>query len=55
MPVDFSVKPTLTGERVLLRPFVVDDVAAFQAALASEWAAHRGHPQGLPRGAADRI
>ncbi|GAA4575657.1 GNAT family protein [Micromonospora coerulea] len=31
---DFSVKPTLTGDRVLLRPFVDDDVAAFQAALA---------------------
>lgn len=34
VPVDFSVKPTLTGERVVLRPFVDDDLAAFQVALA---------------------
>ncbi|TYC23170.1 GNAT family N-acetyltransferase [Micromonospora sp. MP36] len=34
VPVDFSVKPTLTGERVILRPFVDEDLAAFQAALA---------------------
>ncbi|MFC8846263.1 MULTISPECIES: GNAT family N-acetyltransferase [unclassified Micromonospora] len=31
---DLSVKPTLTGERVLLRPFVADDVATFRAAVA---------------------
>ncbi|MEV4823624.1 GNAT family protein [Micromonospora sp. NPDC049274] len=31
---DFSIKPTLTGERVILRPFVVDDVATFLAAVA---------------------
>lgn len=39
MPVDqqtadFSVKPTLAGDRVVLRPFVDDDVAAFQVVLA---------------------
>ena len=39
MPVDqqtadFSVKPTLTGDRVVLRPFVDDDVAVFQLVLA---------------------
>lgn len=33
MPIDFSVKPTLTGDRVVLRPFTVDDAAAFQAIL----------------------
>ena len=31
---DFSVKPTLTGDRVVLRPFVDDDVAVFQLVLA---------------------
>ncbi|SCL21104.1 hypothetical protein GA0070624_2225 [Micromonospora rhizosphaerae] len=30
----FSVKPTLTGGRVVLRPFVDDDLAAFEVALA---------------------
>ncbi|TDC57216.1 N-acetyltransferase [Micromonospora sp. KC207] len=30
---DFSVKPTLAGQRVLLRPFVADDVSTFRAAL----------------------
>jgi RimJ/RimL family protein N-acetyltransferase len=34
VPTDFSVKPTLTGERVLLRPFVDEDQAAFAAILA---------------------
>lgn len=34
MSVEFAVKPTLTGERVQLRPFVDDDVAAFQTVLA---------------------
>ncbi|MFU8850345.1 GNAT family N-acetyltransferase [Micromonospora sp. SL1-18] len=34
MSADFSVKPTLTGDRVILRPFVDDDVAAFQVAIA---------------------
>ncbi|WP_233600887.1 MULTISPECIES: GNAT family N-acetyltransferase [Micromonospora] len=34
MPTDFSIKPTLTGERVLLRPLTADDAAAFQAILA---------------------
>ncbi|MGC1213649.1 MAG: GNAT family protein [Micromonospora sp.] len=39
MPVDqqtadFSVKPTLTGDRVVLRPFLDDDVAAFERVLA---------------------
>ncbi|MEU2611177.1 GNAT family protein [Micromonospora sp. NPDC007271] len=48
MPVDFSVKPTLTGDRVVLRPFVVDDdVAAFQDALADpEVARLTGSPPG---------
>ncbi|WP_242624018.1 GNAT family N-acetyltransferase [Micromonospora kangleipakensis] len=47
MPVDFSVKPTLTGERVLLRPFADDDVAAFQAVLADpEVARLTGSPPG---------
>ncbi|WP_229399434.1 GNAT family N-acetyltransferase [Micromonospora okii] len=31
---DLSVKPILTGELVVLRPFVDDDVATFRAALA---------------------
>lgn len=31
---DFAVKPTLTGERVLLRPFRADDLAAIRVALA---------------------
>ncbi|CAM5332873.1 acetyltransferase [Streptomyces spiroverticillatus] len=30
---DFSVKPTLTGERVLLRPFAEEDLPAMLAAL----------------------
>ncbi|MGW7415714.1 GNAT family N-acetyltransferase [Streptomyces sp. NPDC054863] len=30
---DFSVKPTLTGERVLLRPFTEEDVPAMLAAV----------------------
>jgi RimJ/RimL family protein N-acetyltransferase len=30
---DFSVKPTLTGDRVVLRPFVADDLAVFREAL----------------------
>ncbi|WP_089010722.1 GNAT family N-acetyltransferase [Micromonospora inositola] len=47
MPVAFSVKPTLIGERVLLRPFVDDDVAAFQAVLADpEVARLTGSPPG---------
>ncbi len=44
---DFSVKPTLTGDRVVLRPFVDDDVAAFAAALADpEVARLTGSPPG---------
>ena len=31
---DFSIKPVLTGERVVLRPFVDADVAVFLAAIA---------------------
>ncbi|MEW2429274.1 GNAT family protein [Micromonospora sp. NPDC047644] len=31
---DFSTKPTLTGERVILRPFVEDDLDTFRAAVA---------------------
>ncbi|MFJ8577472.1 GNAT family N-acetyltransferase [Micromonospora sp. NPDC093277] len=34
MPADFSDKPTLTGDRVVLRPFVDDDIAAFEVVLA---------------------
>ncbi|SBT37409.1 GNAT family N-acetyltransferase [Micromonospora narathiwatensis] len=34
MPVDFSVKPTLTGDRVVLRPFVDADIAVFEVVLA---------------------
>ncbi|MFC3504969.1 GNAT family N-acetyltransferase [Micromonospora krabiensis] len=34
MTVPFSVKPTLTGERVLLRPFVDADLDTFRVALA---------------------
>ncbi|MFE9690399.1 GNAT family N-acetyltransferase [Micromonospora sp. NPDC005806] len=34
VPTDFSVKPTLTGDRVLLRPFVADDATVFQVILA---------------------
>jgi RimJ/RimL family protein N-acetyltransferase len=30
---DFSIKPTLIGEKVVLRPFVEDDVAALRVAL----------------------
>lgn len=30
---DFSVKPTLTGDRVLLRPFAAEDFPAIRAAL----------------------
>ncbi|MFG2054824.1 GNAT family N-acetyltransferase [Micromonospora sp. NPDC048930] len=33
MPTDFSVKPTLTGDRVLLRPLTADDAVAFEAIL----------------------
>ncbi|WP_308295860.1 GNAT family protein [Streptomyces sp. ISL-96] len=32
-PTDFSLKPTLIGERVLLRPFSSDDVPAMRAVL----------------------
>jgi RimJ/RimL family protein N-acetyltransferase len=31
--VDFSVKPTLTGEKVMLRPFITDDIPALRAAV----------------------
>ncbi|WP_433309228.1 GNAT family N-acetyltransferase [Micromonospora sp. CA-269861] len=31
---DFSIKPTLTGERVILRPFVDDDLDTFRAVVA---------------------
>ncbi|MEK8109167.1 GNAT family protein [Micromonospora sp. M12] len=31
---DFSIKPTLTGERAILRPFVDDDLATFREAVA---------------------
>ncbi|MFE9192911.1 GNAT family N-acetyltransferase [Micromonospora sp. NPDC007208] len=31
---DFSIKPTLTGEWVILRPFVDDDLDTFRAAVA---------------------
>ncbi|MGW5558062.1 GNAT family N-acetyltransferase [Micromonospora sp. NPDC003944] len=31
---DFSTKPTLTGERVILRPFVDDDLDTFRAVVA---------------------
>jgi RimJ/RimL family protein N-acetyltransferase len=34
MSADFSVKPTLTGDRVVLRPFVDGDSAAFEVILA---------------------
>lgn len=34
MPTDFASKPTLTGERVLLRPLTADDAPTFQAILA---------------------
>ena len=30
---DFAVKPTLTGERVVLRPFIADDIPVMQALL----------------------
>jgi RimJ/RimL family protein N-acetyltransferase len=33
MAVDFSVKPTIVGERVVLRPFVAGDYPAIRAAL----------------------
>ncbi|MGR8010482.1 GNAT family N-acetyltransferase [Streptomyces hypolithicus] len=33
-PADFSLKPTLTGERVLLRPFTADDVPVMAGVLA---------------------
>ncbi|WP_255509980.1 GNAT family N-acetyltransferase [Micromonospora sp. AP08] len=47
MPSDFSVKPTLTGDRVLLRPFVDDDLAAFEEILADpEVARLTGSPPG---------
>jgi RimJ/RimL family protein N-acetyltransferase len=32
-PADFSVKPTLVGDRVVLRPFVPEDVSALRIAL----------------------
>jgi len=32
-PTDFSVKPTLTGPKVLLRPFVAADTTALRSAL----------------------
>ena len=32
MPTDFSVKPTLVGERVVLRPFTPADIDALSAA-----------------------
>ncbi|MCW3842192.1 GNAT family N-acetyltransferase [Micromonospora yasonensis] len=34
MPNDFSIKPTLTGERVVLRPLTADDAVVFQTILA---------------------
>ncbi|MGW5670386.1 GNAT family N-acetyltransferase [Micromonospora sp. NPDC003776] len=34
MPTDFSIKPTLTGVRVVLRPLTADDATVFQAILA---------------------
>ncbi|MFI5833103.1 GNAT family N-acetyltransferase [Micromonospora sp. NPDC051300] len=47
MPTDFSVKPTLTGERVLLRPFSDDDLPALAAILADpEVARLTGSPPG---------
>jgi RimJ/RimL family protein N-acetyltransferase len=30
---DFSVKPALTGEKVVLRPFIADDIPALRAAM----------------------
>jgi RimJ/RimL family protein N-acetyltransferase len=33
MRADFSVKPALTGERVVLRPFIEDDFGALRGAL----------------------
>jgi RimJ/RimL family protein N-acetyltransferase len=30
---DFSIKPTLTGEKVVLRPFIEDDLTALRVAL----------------------
>ncbi|MCZ7439290.1 GNAT family protein [Micromonospora sp. WMMC241] len=47
MPTDFSVKPTLTGERVVLRPFSDDDLPALAAILADpEVARLTGSPPG---------
>jgi RimJ/RimL family protein N-acetyltransferase len=46
-PTDFSVKPTLAGERVVLRPFVDDDLATFREAMADpEVARLTGSPAG---------
>ncbi|MFI6784957.1 GNAT family N-acetyltransferase [Micromonospora sp. NPDC050276] len=56
---EFSIKPTLTGERVYEKVgFVVEGVlrqtlrdgddwidATVMSTLAPEWAAHRGHPE----------
>ncbi|MFI7211777.1 GNAT family N-acetyltransferase [Micromonospora maritima] len=47
MPTGFSVKPTLTGERVLLRPFLDDDLPALAEILADpEVARLTGSPPG---------
>ncbi|WBC14447.1 GNAT family protein [Micromonospora sp. WMMA1998] len=47
MPTDFSVKPTLSGERVLLRPFHDDDLPALAEILADpEVARLTGSPPG---------
>ena len=35
-PISFAVKPTLVGEKVLLRPLTTDDVPAVMATLADE-------------------
>ncbi|WP_405112828.1 GNAT family N-acetyltransferase [Micromonospora sp. NBC_01405] len=47
---DFAVKPTLTGERVVLRPFVDGDVAALGAATADP---EVGRLTGSPPGGSD--
>jgi RimJ/RimL family protein N-acetyltransferase len=47
--VDFATKPTITGERVTLRPFVDADLACFRAAMADpEVARLTGSPPGGP-------